>query len=112
MPAEKAEIQKTSITSSSEDEAETDDDSMGSDGVSSVASILTWAPDENDTTIFHGNEGCSDQVKPNRPTIRVPPSRVRPRTDGHYTDEEIGRLMLEAWRARLRKMHDYLPDRL
>jgi hypothetical protein len=41
----------------------------------------------------------------------VPPSQVQKRTDGLYTDEEKGRLTLEAWRARLRDMCQYLPDR-
>jgi hypothetical protein len=41
----------------------------------------------------------------------VPPSQVRKRTDGLYTDEEKGRLTLEAWRARLRNTCEYTPDR-
>jgi hypothetical protein len=36
---------------------------------------------------------------------------VRSRDDGLYTDEEMGRLTLEAWRRRLRAIHEYLPDR-
>jgi hypothetical protein len=44
-------------------------------------------------------------------SVQVPPSQVQKRTDGLYTDEEKGRLTLEAWRARLRNTCHYTPDR-
>jgi hypothetical protein len=97
IPAEKAAAQE--IISSSEDETGTDDDD--DNGFGSVASVLTWTPNEEDSIL-----------KPNRPTIIIPPSRVRSRADRLYTEEEIGRLTLEAWRTRLRAMHEYIPDRL
>jgi hypothetical protein len=107
-PAEKADAQ--SIISSSEDETGTDDD--GSNGTGSVASVPTWTPNEANSIIYTADGGCVNDLKPNRPTIIVPPSRVRSRTDGLYTEEEMRRLTLEAWRTRLRAMHKYTPDRL
>ncbi len=73
-----------------------------------MASIQTWTPDPLQTTIFNADRGSINDSKPNRPTIYVPPPRVRPRSDGRYTDKEMGRLTLEAWRVRLRNKHDYL----
>jgi hypothetical protein len=32
--------------------------------------------------------------------------------EGYYTDEELQTQSLEAWRTRLRAMHDYIPDRM
>jgi hypothetical protein len=107
-PAKKADAQ--SIESSSEDETGTDDN--GSNGIDSVASVPTWTPDVADSIIYTADGGCVNDLKPNRPTIIIPPSRVRSRADGLYTEEEMGRLTLEAWRTRLRAMHEYTPDRL
>jgi hypothetical protein len=121
-PEKKAEIETSHSTSlknagaqqlpisSSKDESGSDDEESSQNN--SVASVPTWAPDPNDTTLFHSDLGCMNEFKPNRPTVRVPPSRVRPRDDGLYTEEEMGRLTLEAWRARLRTIHEYLPDRM
>jgi hypothetical protein len=119
-PKKKAEIETSSSTpskntdaqltiSSSEDESGTDDDESSQTG--SVASVPTWTPDPNDTTLFHADAGCVNLIRPNRPSVRVPPSRVRPRDDGLYNEEEMGRLTLEAWRVRLRGIHEYMPDR-
>jgi hypothetical protein len=107
IPSKNADAQLT--TSSSEDESGTDDEESSQND--SVASIPTWTPDANDTTIFHADSGCVNQLRPNSSFVRVPPSRVRSRDDGLYTEEEMGRLTLEAWRARLRAIHEYLPDR-
>ena len=119
-PEKKAEIEASTSASpknegpketmsSSEDESESDDDESSQNDA--VASVKTWSPDPNDYTTFHANNGCVDEFKPNRGSVTVPPSRVRSRDDGLYSDEEMGRLTLEAWRARLRAIHEYLPDR-
>ncbi len=109
-PAKKADAQSTE--SSSEDDTGADNDDEGSNGTDSVASVPTWIPDVANSNIYTADGGCANDLKPNRPTIRIPPSRVRSRADGLYTEEEMGRLTLEAWRTRLRAMHEYMPDRL
>ena len=87
------------------------EESSGSSSKDSVASIPTWAPDPFDTTSHHYHSSNSGKDSHYRMSVQVPPSRVQKRTDGLYTDEEKGRLTLEAWRARLRNTCQYTPDR-
>ncbi len=57
--------------------------------------------------------GCNSETKGyNRLDLRVE-NKPRPAyREGYYTDEELQTQSLEAWRARLRAMHDYIPDRM
>jgi hypothetical protein len=60
----------------------------------------------------------SDNTGPISDTLGVnryvpAPDKTRPAyREGYYTDEDLQTQSLEAWRIRLRAMHDYIPDRL
>jgi hypothetical protein len=124
MKAAEPEIQKSprahveeveEIVSSGESSGSSSDDhgeeSSASSSKDSVASIPTWAPDPFDTTSHYYHSSTSGKDSHYRMSVQVPPSQVQKRTDGLYTDEEKGRLTLEAWRARLRNTCQYTPDR-
>jgi hypothetical protein len=86
-----------------------DDEDTSSSSANSQEVVL---PVQIDTVTERCSDTCARNTKgDNRNKVEVPVSRVTSRVDRLYTDEEMGHLTLEAWRARLRAMHDYIPDR-
>ncbi len=97
---------------SSEDLSQSDSSDDEDTSSSSANSQELVLPLQTETV----TQNCSDTYArstkgDNRIKVEVPVSRVTPRVDGLYTDEEMGHLTLEAWRTRLRAMHEYIPDR-
>jgi hypothetical protein len=96
---------------SSEDLSESDSSDDEDSSSSSTNSQEVVLPVETKTVTQNCSDTCARDTKgDNRIKAEVPVSRVTPRVDGLYTDEEMGHLTLEAWRARLRAMQDYIPD--
>ncbi len=99
--------------SSSADQSESDSSDDENASSSSANSQEVVLPVRIETVTQSCSETCArnNTKGDNRNRVEVPVSRVTPSANGLYTDEEMGHLTLEAWRARLRAMHDYIPDR-
>jgi hypothetical protein len=103
-----ANLRESSSTDPSESGLSDDEDTSSS----SANSHEVVLPVQTETVTQNCSDTCARNTKgDNCNKVEVPVSRVTPRVNGLYTDEEMGHLTLETWRARLRAMHDYIPDR-